>query len=65
MKARYELLGSGTPTTNKREVEAEKQRELKRIAKEYNVTLEEETDEIPDYLHIHSFASQTGSFVNF
>ena len=56
MKARYELLGSGTPSTNLRKIEEEIKKELDDIAYNYNVKLE--SDHVPDYLHISSFASQ-------
>ena len=65
MKARYELLGSGTPETNHRNIEKETKKELKRIAKNYDVTLEPDTEGVTDYLHIQSFATQNNSFVNF
>lgn len=63
--ARQELLGSGTPETNHRKIEAQEKRELKRLAERHQISLEAQEEGAPVPLQIHAFAAQTGSFISF
>ena len=64
MRVRHELLGSGTPQTNQRRIEAEIKKELDDIKKNYHVKLKS-NQETPDSMHIQSFAARNGSFIDF
>ena len=64
MKARYELLNSGTPVSNNRRQKDAIKREIKQIGQKYGIKTEMEFEEIPDSLHISSFASQESSFLS-
>ena len=64
MKARYELLNSGTPEASSRNQKSEMTKEVRRIGEKYNIKVDIENSDIPDSLHISSFATQESSFLN-
>ena len=48
MKARYELLNSGTPVSTSRKNKDAMTKEVKRIGEKYNIKVNIENSDIPD-----------------